>query len=1149
MLGSKAMPRAPHVRTSPTATSSGFASLSKLFEPSVRERSSAFLKNGSVRTVASLPNRLAARVQAERVFFSEFRGDGSTLRYGCSCPFFQERREGCAHLFALALSARDNPLIEGAAGVVHFEPDPELGRGDERGDDEPAEDVEVEQQAEEAAIARRASVRTTHWRELIERIEAQASKSTSLFELIYFVRFSPQTAPGFSLLIGRRRVGARRGTLEPAQRMSRASLVHDSDCPIHALVFDSIDPDYAFHRPWPRHRVTIPGGFAPALLPLLAKSGRCHLVPDELGELSESWLLFRQAARIRRAQAEHLRSFDEFLRFPRLVMDQDSSSHFRLRLSLVQGQTASRELTFDARLVRGAEERSLEALSYTHPEGWIVVDNVLTRVEPADVPWLDALIAGGAKPGELTLPEEELTEFVRASQSGAARGLSELVLPPDYARLVGPAPTPILELDDPSARLVSGRVSFEYSTEEGVERVAAEQPGHVIPIGGKRLLERHWGVEVSALDELRGLGFEGDLLDGAPDGATRSGGVAVREQRLLGAIRRLLELGWKVTALGKPYRKLARTSLRLEAGIDWFELQGTVSFADQSLGVAELLRHLKRRRLEVELGDGSHGLLPEEWLASWGALSLVAPEKGKRLRFSERQVGLLGAVLEALPVEAEASTLARLRERVARFSGVAPEEPVASFRGKLRTYQKLGLGWLGALTELGFGGCLADDMGLGKTVQVLAFLSKLHAGFTERPSLVVVPRSLIGNWVDEARRFAPKLKVAVHWGPERRPPSEGFGDASVVITTYGTLRLDVEAFAALELECAVLDEAQAIKNANSVTAKAVKSLRARRRVALTGTPIENHLGELWSLFDFLNPSLLDELPALKKALAKPTPTEEGLSLIRRVVHPFVLRRTKREVAEDLPERIEQTLYVELEERERTDYEALRDHYRKLLATKTKELGLAKTTPHVLEALLRLRQAACHPGLLDPGRRGESSAKLEALVEKLRELREEGHKALIFSQFTSLLGIVRERLEAEDISLEYLDGQTRDRAERVARFQSDASITAFLVSLKAGGTGLNLTAADYVFILDPWWNPAAEAQAIDRAHRIGRTRHVIAYRLLSRGTVEERVAELQDKKRGLVAALLDESSALSGKLSRAELEALLELGQGAAGAWR
>jgi SNF2 family DNA or RNA helicase len=337
----------------------------------------------------------------------------------------------------------------------------------------------------------------------------------------------------------------------------------------------------------------------------------------------------------------------------------------------------------------------------------------------------------------------------------------------------------------------------------------------------------------------------------------------------------------------------------------------------------------------------------------------------------------------------------------------------------------------------------------------------------------------------------------------------------------------------------VLDEAQAIKNHTSQTAKAARQLVGDQRLALSGTPIENHLGELWSLFEFLNPNLLGRAKGLKKAAESAKGLESAdMKLLSRVLRPFVLRRTKAEVASELPERSEQTLYIELSKDEKAHYQELVKHYRASLQKKVAAHGLERSTPHVLEALLRLRQAACHQGLLDPKRRSEPSAKLEVLVAHLEELVERGLKSLVFSQFTSFLAIVREELDARGIKYEYLDGETSDRKSRVESFQSESGPPVFLISLKAGGVGLNLTQAEYVFLLDPWWNPAVEAQAIDRAHRIGQTRRVVAYRLIARDTVEEKVEALQSRKRELAEALFGEGAAFTGKLTRDDLTALL-----------
>jgi SNF2 family DNA or RNA helicase len=315
-------------------------------------------------------------------------------------------------------------------------------------------------------------------------------------------------------------------------------------------------------------------------------------------------------------------------------------------------------------------------------------------------------------------------------------------------------------------------------------------------------------------------------------------------------------------------------------------------------------------------------------------------------------------------------------------------------------------------------------------------------------------------------------------------------------------------------------------------------VKAEHRLALSGTPIENHLGELWSLFEFLNPGLLGRSSPLSTGAGRAKVDDVTRDLVARALRPLLLRRTKAQVAPELPERVEQTLYVDLERRERELYDELRDHYRAALLRRIDRDGMGRSTMHVLEALLRLRQAACHPGLIDKHRAGEQSSKLDLLFDRLRDVGEEGHKALVFSQFTTLLGIVRRRLDEEKIPFEYLDGRTRDRSARVERFQGDPKCGLFLVSLKAGGLGLNLTAAEYVFLLDPWWNPAVEAQAIDRAHRIGQTRAVFAYRLIAKDTVEERVTDLQQQKRELADAILRADGSLIGGLRREDLELLL-----------
>jgi SNF2 family DNA or RNA helicase len=422
---------------------------------------------------------------------------------------------------------------------------------------------------------------------------------------------------------------------------------------------------------------------------------------------------------------------------------------------------------------------------------------------------------------------------------------------------------------------------------------------------------------------------------------------------------------------------------------------------------------------------------------------------------------------------------------------------------------------------------------------VLALLESRRAAGVGKPSLVVVPRSLVFNWRQEANRFAPKLRVLDHSVPTRQKGAEAFANCDVAITTYGTLRRDAAYLKDVAFDYVVLDEAQAVKNAAAESANAARLLRGDHRLALSGTPVQNHLGDLWSLFDFLNPGMLNGVAAFTGAgsILK-TPDEETRRLLSRGLRPFILRRTKEQVAAELPARVEQTVYCELEDEQRKLYDELRDHYRRSLMGVIDSKGIAKSKIQILEALLRLRQAAIHPALIDKSKVDERSAKLDLLMPRLTEVVEDGHKALVFSQFTGMLALLKRRLNEEGVDYEYLDGKTRDRQARVERFQSDPDCRLFLISLKAGGVGLNLTGADYVFLLDPWWNPAVEAQAIDRTHRIGQTKQVFAFRLIAKGTVEEKVLALQQTKRDLADAIVNGDNSLIRTLGRDDLEMLL-----------
>jgi len=524
----------------------------------------------------------------------------------------------------------------------------------------------------------------------------------------------------------------------------------------------------------------------------------------------------------------------------------------------------------------------------------------------------------------------------------------------------------------------------------------------------------------------------------------------------------------------------------------------------------------------VPLTDGTWAPLPTSWLRAHGhrVADLLAArrEDGAVPRAS---LPALGALCDALEHPRPAK-LDGLRALAEGFTAVPPAQLPDDLRAELRSYQRRGVDWLCFLRDAELGAVLADDMGLGKTLQCICAL--------RGRALVVAPRSVVDNWAAELRRFRPGLRVSLYHGADRSLDPR----ADVTLTTYAVLRLDAEALAAVPWDVAVLDEAQAIKNPDSQTARAAYALRASWRAALSGTPVENRLDELWSLFHFTNPGLLGGRGDFDDRYAKPVADGDATAAarLRERTGPFVLRRLKRDVAPELPPRTEVVMRCELDARERAVYDTVRAAAQRDVV---EALGQGRATLAVLEALLRLRQAACHAGLV-PGQTADGSSKVTALVEALESAAADGHRALVFSQWTSLLDRVEPELRSRGIAFARLDGSTRDRALVVATFQAEAGPPVMLVSLKAGGTGLNLTAADHVFLLDPWWNPAVEDQAADRAHRIGQTRPVTVYRLVARDTVEERILALQEKKRSLAVTALDGGDP-SGTLTRDDLAAL------------
>ncbi|QDU91747.1 ATP-dependent helicase HepA [Pirellulimonas nuda] len=821
----------------------------------------------------------------------------------------------------------------------------------------------------------------------------------------------------------------------------------------------------------------------------------------------------------------------------------DGGDPWRFRLNATAADRG-KQWRLTGELVRGDQVRPVAEAVRCYETGLVLIDDKLGPFEtPADYRWVELLRANDA----LVVPHSErealLKELWRAGHAPDVIGDESLKIPCETATPVGR-----LEVHPPAPGRRSGNtlyasVAYRYGDHECTPHGSdAAWPLE----GGARMATRDRRAEAALYNRLFDLGLR--TKEESRYGDSPRGHLQFPPALLSSVVEVLIGEGWQVEAEGALVRRGENLSVSVSSGVDWFDLEGAADFDGVSVELPELLAAVRAGERYIKLGDGTRGLLPQAWLDRYASLAeLSTPGEGGAVRFQTGQALLLDSLLSARESEIDVKVdrqFSAWRKRLRSFTGVKPAAAPRAFRGELRDYQREGLGWLKFLEKFGFGGCLADDMGLGKTIQVLALLADRNRRQPKeaerRPSLVVAPKSLVYNWRLEAQKFAPNLRVADYTGLDRKTRVGDFAEHDVVLTTYGTLRRDAAELGAAAWDYAVLDEAQAIKNAASQSAKASRLINARHRLALSGTPVENHLGELWSIFEFLNPGLLGKsqtLTRLASGGAGPGDNERFQAL-RQGLAPFLLRRTKAQVLPQLPKKSEQHLYCELPPAQRKQYNQLRDHYRQSLTSRIAERGLAKSKIHVLEALLRLRQAACHPGLIDARQKKKPSAKLDLLMEQLGEVLGEGHKALVFSQFTTMLGIVRDRLDKAGVVYEYLDGKTRDRQARVERFQADKNCQAFLISLKAGGVGLNLTAAEYVYILDPWWNPAVEAQAIDRAHRIGQEQPVFAYRLIAQDTVEEKIIEMQTHKKELADAIISEDSSLLKRLSAEDLQALL-----------
>ena len=585
--------------------------------------------------------------------------------------------------------------------------------------------------------------------------------------------------------------------------------------------------------------------------------------------------------------------------------------------------------------------------------------------------------------------------------------------------------------------------------------------------------------------------------------------------------------------LGKPEIKI-----RIGEKFDWFDIQAVISFGTFQIPFLKIRQLILAKKKEFHLPDGSIAIIPDNWFHDYQDL----------FYFSETRPGEEGVYLKRqhfqLVQEWEDQDLIKtsLRSKtVADLSLQSKDFPVPkNFRGTLRPYQLDGYRWMRTRQNAGLGACLADDMGLGKTIQTLCLLQSLKEQGEVLPTLLVMPTSLLYNWEMEAKKFTPQLRVLVYSGPQREKIQAQVKKTDLILCSFGLVRSDIDWFEKQEFSYVILDESQAIKNPQANITKAVQKLNAKYRLVMTGTPLENSTMDLWSQMNFVNSGLLGTQKYFKDHFQVPIEKKADGDMKKRLyflIKPYLLRREKRQVAADLPEKMESITYCGMSEEQERLYDKPKSFYRDVLLKQIKDEGLQKSRFSVLQGLTKLRQLANHPLLCDVGYVGESG-KMEAVLEKLETVLEQHHKVLIFSQFVQHLQIIKRALDEQGVAYAYLDGSTTDRKGQVESFQKSDGQSVFLISLKAGGVGLNLTAADYVFLLDPWWNPAAEAQAIDRAHRIGQEKTVFTYKFITKETVEEKILALQQRKLDLANELVTSDESILRALSEDEVLDLL-----------
>jgi SNF2 family DNA or RNA helicase len=585
------------------------------------------------------------------------------------------------------------------------------------------------------------------------------------------------------------------------------------------------------------------------------------------------------------------------------------------------------------------------------------------------------------------------------------------------------------------------------------------------------------------------------------------------------------------------------THIYISSHTDWFDARVDIVFGDQKVSVAEVKKALANKQQFVQLNDGTLGILPEEWLKKYSLLFRVGEGRADKLKLSRYHLSVIDELYENRNAEELTIQLEEKYERIREFDTIKEVPAPGNLETILRPYQVAGFQWLNYLHEVSWGGILADDMGLGKTVQALSFLQHYYETYDGNlKALVVCPTTLIYNWENEIKKFTPSLEYYIHHGPLRSRSVDELNKHHVIITTYGTLRSDIKVFVQMALDYVILDESQAIKNPSSKVTKAASLLHAKHRLCMSGTPLQNNTFDIYAQMNFLNPGMLGSVEFFRQEFAIPIDKfgeQEQKDHLKKILYPFILRRTKEQVAKDLPDKTETVLFCEMEDEQRSIYDAYRNDFRAKIMGTIEEQGIQRSQLTILQGLMKLRQICDSPAILNEEEKFPNhSIKLEELSREITE-NIGNHKALIFSQFLGMLALIREKLTELGVKFEYFDGSTSapDREKAIQAFQNDEETRVFLISLKAGGVGLNLTAADYVYIVDPWWNPAVEQQAIDRTHRIGQTKNIFAYRMICKDTIEDKIIQLQEKKRLLAKELISDDATFVKALSREDVEYL------------